>query len=233
MSKQVKVSQIEQQIDKLHDAVSRVARWYRDNPDYSDEGRKSKHAAAIKNRTYDYPGKLEKLAQLVDSLEPAAQAQATTARANVLPVAQDSTDALAAELAAQRILQRPGLKDTSDVLSYITDADPSPGLSIAITEWQQRGMLDDDTLNAVLAKKSPEYAQAQQHAGRTQQTAGFLRQRLAKVNEQAGTTKPVEMDYVPSVQSALSHGWQDETTVDNVPYGAFDQVHLDRPYRSQ
>lgn len=150
-----------------------------------------------------------------------------------MPTAQDSTEQLAAELAASRILQRPGMQDTQKAIAYLRDAEPSPGLTVAAQELQERGIIDAETLDGVLKSKSPEYKAATEQAGRATQLAGFLKQRLAKTAEQMTSMTPVEMAYVPSVQSALKQGWSDDVTVDDVPFDAFAEVHVDLPYRSQ
>lgn len=233
MARPVSVSQIETQINNLHAGVSKVAGYYRNNrADFSADGLQRRYEKAVADKRFDYQGKAQRLANLVDNLEPAAQAQAATARAKVAPTAADSTEQLAAEMQAQRLLSRPGI-DATTITTLIRDTEPSPGLTLAIDEWQARGLLDADTAEAALVAKSPEYSEAKTAAGRATQMAGFLRQRLNKATEQMTTTTPVETQYVPSVDAALKRGWNDTITVDEVPDDVFDDVKVDPAYRAE
>lgn len=231
MAHAVKFSEIEAQINQLHQGVSKIASWYRTNADhYTPEGIKAKYAAAIQDRRYNYQDKAQQLAHLVDNLVPAAQAQAAKTRSEVMPSAKDATEQLAAEMRAQRLLARPGLKP-NDIADLIRESEPSPGLTLAVEEWQARGMLPEELAEAALTEKSPAYREAQTNSTRAHQMAGFLRQRLAKTTEQMETTAPVETQYVPSVDAALKLGWADSVNVDDVPADAFGDIPVDPVYR--
>lgn len=230
MAKPIKFADIEAQIDQLHNGITKIASWYHTSGDYTPEGRASKYAAALDDRRFNYRGKAAALSQLIDSLVPAAQGKAAKVRAELLPVAKDSTAQLAAELQAQRLMGR--VTEQSDIMNLIQQSDPSPGLTLAMEEWRARGQLKDEFADAMLTAKSPEYQAAQTEVKQVTQMAGFLRQRMEKTTEQMDTTRVVDTEYTPSVGVALEQGWEDQIDVDDVPFGVFDEVTVDPVYRN-
>lgn len=229
--KPIKFAEVEAQIKQLHGSVSQVAGWYRDSGDYTPEGRAAKYAAALDDKRFNYRGKAQQLSQLIDNLTPAAQAKVAQARAKVMPVAKDPTEQLAAELQAQRLMNRPGLKQT-DIMKLVREADPSPGLTLAVEEWQARGQLGEDFTEATLSAKSPEYEQAQAESRQVYQLAGFLKQRLDKTVEQMDTTREVDTRVMPDVEAVVNDGWVAGVDMDDVPSGAFGEVTVDPVYRN-
>lgn len=230
MAKPIKFADIEAQIDQLHNSVTKIAGWYHNSGDYTPEGRASKYAAALDDQRFNYRGKAAALSQLINNLAPAAQAKAAKVRDGLLPVAKDPTEQLAAELQAQRLMGRA--TEQSDIMNLVEQSDPSPGLTLAIEEWQARGQLKDEYADAVLMSKSPEYQAAQTEVKQVTQMAGFLRQRMEKTNAQMDTPVPKDRGFTPSMEMVEGDGWPESIAVDEVPSGAFGEVTVDPVYRN-
>lgn len=148
----------DQSLAGLDDSLTNLTRYVHGKDDLTDKG-KDEYMDRATTRHKEHLAKLNAAAQ---EMEDQAVAAVDKVRATILPTPQDDTQALAAEMQASRILNRPGMDDASTALQWIQGTPPSPARTVVLEELQARGVLKPEYVDGALVGAHPEYAQARQ-----------------------------------------------------------------------
>lgn len=229
MAKKIQFTAIEDQINQLHNGVSKVAKHYHDSEHYTPDGRVEKFAGVMDDQRYNYRGRADKLRSVIGQIQPSLQERAATARAQALPNPTDPTERLAAEMEAQRIMARDGM-NALKLTGMMQSTGVTPGMAVAAAEYIAQGKLDPGTLDAVLETHSPELAQANKDLRMAPTFINQLETRLDNATKQMSNTAPVDTRrQVPLAEIIGDHVSAAEI---DVPAGAFEPVPVDPVFRN-
>lgn len=152
---------IETQINHLVEDTARHRRNFNKTfGDHTAEGnRKLWGAATSRSRE-----RVNQLRTLIDRYGKAVAERKATARARLTPTTDDPQAQVAAELAYQRIMSRPAVKNAKNpveaVMGEVMALGPSPARTLILDEMTARGEISAQTVDALFASTDEEYAAA-------------------------------------------------------------------------
>lgn len=104
-------------------------------------------------------------------------------RDKALPTATTDTGGVRAELEAQRILARGNLKSHGDIWTYFTEHGATPTRTTIVDEFEQRGIIDRESINGMIYEDSPEFARLLDMSKKFATVNGLFIANLRVVNE--------------------------------------------------
>lgn len=190
--------------DALAEAVNSVINWYAENPEYSQEGRRAGVQRTLQAANMGYPAAVAALEEAVDAYRDAATEQLEAEIAIAWPRPKTSTDTLAAELEAQRLLARG--KDAMTVIAVIRDTAPSAGRTIYAEEAVARGFIERDTLEATAAMQNPEITTGRKELAAVAQFHRIMRGYLAEIKGHGLNGERVSFEgYQLKLKAVIAH----------------------------
>lgn len=189
MSTTVSPQDIENQITHLVEDVARARRGFNKTfADRTPEGNR-KYWESATRRQRERSQQIDTLIRLYGE---AATGKAASIRDSLMPTSDDPQVQLVAEMTYQRIMSRPAVKNADNKFtaarSDIMALGPSPARTLILKELVDRGEIQADNVDALIAEESPEYRNAawSETLARTYQT--LLREQLRQINERLDTT---------------------------------------------
>lgn len=163
----------EKHIAELATALNQAnTSFQRNAADYTEAG-KAKRWAQLTGR---HAETLNKAENFVDNHPVDAENKVAKIRQELMPVASNDQATVAAELGAQRILQRH--TDLKSIMDMIAGMEPSPTRTTVLDELVARKEITADTVEAFLDGASPDYDAAKFAVVRAHQVQMMLRQRI-------------------------------------------------------
>lgn len=177
---------IEQQINHLAEDMGRRRRGFNKSfGNYTPAGNKERWTQAT-SRQRD---RLTHINHMIELHAAAVEAKRQQVRATIMPTSDDPNTQVAAELALQRIMNRPAVKSADPVDRFrevrreLQAMDPSPARTLMLNELVARGDMEADTVDAMLTQESPEYRDATSAAEFAKTHQQILRGKTRQIGE--------------------------------------------------
>ncbi|WP_300908431.1 hypothetical protein [Corynebacterium stationis] len=131
------------ELNKVRDAVTNAARHTA--REYSREAAPARHATNVAM----YRDYLDKAKDFLQTMVSKVEAGAQSPIDAVLPKASNGQE-VAAELEAARLMGREAPTDAYALTEFLKATEPTPGRTLALEEWQARGVIDDEAMSVAL-----------------------------------------------------------------------------------
>lgn len=211
------------QLTFLSGEMDKAITWYAKNPEYSDEG-KRKQLKRVAD-SHGYTAAISKLRTAVAALPEAVAKEQAEEYARVYPRAKGSTEALAAEMATQRYLQRTALTDPDDdgnleaIRAVFKEMGPSPARTLLFEELQARGISHREIIRGCETEENPALENAKNTATAAETTARLVNEQLddleaslqnPRMNTAGDTTK------LEQIKTYLANYFREDMETDSV-----------------
>lgn len=145
--------------DQMLESANIIAHHINTDTDMTNEGK----AKAYTRDTGTHRHVLDDLNKHVDTITTELDEAFQKAWDNEFPTATTDTGILAAEMQAQRLLNRPTMKDASTAITFLSDMEASPVRTILLDELEAQGLLTNDYVNSIIHASSPDFVAAQRN----------------------------------------------------------------------
>lgn len=139
--------------DQMLQSANIIAHHINTDTDMTEQGKSN----AFATQTSTHSHTLDDLTKHVDTITTELNEAVQKAWDAEFPTATTDTGILAAEMQAQRLLNRPALKDASTAITFLSDMEASPVRTIIVDELEAQGVLTNDYINSIVRSSSPDF----------------------------------------------------------------------------
>lgn len=139
--------------DKMLESANIIAHQINTDHDMTNDGKDN----AYNRDTSTHRHVLDDLTKHVDTITTELDETIQKAWDKEFPTATGDTGILAAEMQAQRLLNRPALKDAGTAITFLSDMEASPVRTIIVDELEAQGLLTNDYINGIVRSSSPDF----------------------------------------------------------------------------
>lgn len=139
--------------DQMLESANIIAHHVNTDTDMTEQGKSN----AFATQTSTHRHTLDDLTKHVDTITTELDETIQKAWDNEFPTAPTDTGILAAEMQAQRLLNRPALKDASTAITFLSGMEASPVRTILLDELEAQGLLTNDYVNSIVRASSPDF----------------------------------------------------------------------------
>lgn len=139
--------------DGILESANLIARHINADSDMTEQGKSN----AFATQTSTHRAVLEDLHRHVETITTELNEAVQKAWDAEFPTATGDTGILAAEMQAQRLLNRPALKDAGTAITFLSDMEASPVRTIIVDELEATGLLTNDYINGIVRSSSPDF----------------------------------------------------------------------------
>lgn len=142
--------------DQMLESANIIAHHINADTDMTNDGKDK----AYNRDTSTHRHVLDDLTSNVDTITTELNEAFQKAWDKEFPTATTDTGILAAEMQAQRLLNRQAMKDASTAITFISDMEASPVRTIIVDELEAQGVLTNDYINGIVRASSPDFVAA-------------------------------------------------------------------------
>lgn len=165
---------LEASIEAARESAHLIAQNINTSDTYTDAGKNEKYEKYTAEHRDHYEQLTHQITEIVNEAEHAVDAL----HSEIMPTAQGDVANLAAQIEADRILNRPGMDDQRMILEWVPKTEASPSRTIVLNELVERGLIKADVLDRLLAQTHPEYADAHRRWNQARTAGQIMQQRM-------------------------------------------------------